>query len=49
VALVENARIAMDVDDAGDLRALLAHAPGGATGAWLAARPGLLAALARLG
>ncbi len=32
-------RIGMDVDDAADLRALLAHAPAGATGAWLAARP----------
>lgn len=32
-------RIGMDVDDAADLRALLAHAPSGATGAWLAARP----------
>ncbi|MCX7381763.1 MAG: 2-phospho-L-lactate guanylyltransferase [Alphaproteobacteria bacterium] len=39
VVLLEIARIAMDVDDAADLRALLAHAPAGATGAWLAARP----------
>ena len=33
----QNPRIAMDVDDPADLRALLAHAPiPGATGAWLA-------------
>lgn len=43
---LRNARIEMDVDDAEDLRALLAHAPiGGATGAWLATN----AIAARLG
>ena len=43
VVLLENAGIAMDVDDADDLRALLARRPEGgmgrATWAWLAARP----------
>ncbi len=43
--LLENVGIGMDVDDAADLRALLAHAPQGATGAWLAARPALVQAL----
>jgi 2-phospho-L-lactate guanylyltransferase len=47
--LLENAGIAMDVDDEADLRALLVYRPGGATGAWLAARPGLLAALGDIG
>jgi 2-phospho-L-lactate guanylyltransferase len=37
LVLLENVHIGMDVDDEADLRALLPHAPGGATGAWLAA------------
>ena len=48
--LLANGNIAMDVDDAADLRALLAFASGdatggamgGATGAWLEARPELV-------
>jgi 2-phospho-L-lactate guanylyltransferase len=47
LALLANRNIAMDVDDEADLRALLPHAPGGATGAWLAARPDLVQALSR--
>jgi 2-phospho-L-lactate guanylyltransferase len=35
LVLLENTHIGMDVDDEADLRALLPHGPGGATGAWL--------------
>ena len=47
LVVLANRNIGMDVDDAADLRALLGHAPGGATGAWLAARPDLVGALSR--
>jgi 2-phospho-L-lactate guanylyltransferase len=47
LVLLANRNIGMDVDDEADLRALLPHAPGGATGAWLAARPDLVRALSR--
>ncbi len=48
LSLLANRNIGMDVDDEADLRALLAHGTlGGATGAWLAARPDLVHALSR--
>jgi 2-phospho-L-lactate guanylyltransferase len=46
VAILKIMRIAMDVDDADDLSALLAHQPRRATRDWLAARPEIAPMLA---
>lgn len=46
LTIVDNANIAMDVDDEADLRHLLAHhVPGAATAAWLAGQSELVARL----